>query len=239
MLFHPKAGEGLGLGLLHRHQFDGLALAVEAVEFGGHAPSLDLVLKHQQLGAQRSVADAPARIDARPDDEAKVIAARRTGGARAVEEGAQAHPSTPAHDREALGDEGSVEALEGHHIGHRGQRHEVQAGEQIGLGAGLGPEAGAAQAPVKAHQGHEGDAGGAEGAEARQIVLPVRIDQRRHRGQRLGLHDGEVVGIAGEQRDLQQGRAPGAEIHVADRAAELVGQHDQHKRRRHELGDGA
>src|SRR5580704_7217863 len=48
-----------------------------------------------------------------------------------------------------------------------------------------------------------------------------------------------IEGVGGEQGDLQQRGAPGAEIHVADRAAELVGQHDQHQRRRHQLGDGA
>ena len=42
-----------------------------------------------------------------------------------------------------------------------------------------------------------------------------------------------------EQRDLDDARPDGAGIHVADRAAELVGQHDQHQRRRDELGDGA
>ena len=42
-----------------------------------------------------------------------------------------------------------------------------------------------------------------------------------------------------EQRDLDDARADRAGIHVADRAAELVGQHDQHQRGRDELGDGA
>ncbi len=42
-----------------------------------------------------------------------------------------------------------------------------------------------------------------------------------------------------EQRDLDDARADRAGIHVADRAAELVGEHDQHQRRRDELGDGA
>ena len=155
-----------------------------------------------------------------------MIATGRARGARAVEEGAQAHPSSPAHDREALGDEGPVEALERDHIGHRRQRHKVEAGEQVGLGAALGPEAGAAQAPVEAHQGHEGDAGGAERAEARQIVLPVRIDQRRHRGQLLGrlmvVEHHNVHAKLGRFREGFETR--GAAIHRHQQGGALPGQ---------------
>ena len=39
--------------------------------------------------------------------------------------------------------------------------------------------------------------------------------------------------------DLQDRGADRAEVHVADRDAELVGEHDQHQRRRDHLGDGA
>ena len=42
-----------------------------------------------------------------------------------------------------------------------------------------------------------------------------------------------------EQRHLDEARADGAGIHVADRAAELVGEHDQNQRGRNELGDRA
>ena len=62
---------------------------------------------------------------------------------------------------------------------------------------------------------------------------------RRHRRHVIGFDDAEDEGVAGEQRDLEHRRPPGAEIHVADRLAELVGHHDQHQRRRHQLGDGA
>ena len=55
----------------------------------------------------------------------------------------------------------------------------------------------------------------------------------------IGLDEAEHEGVAGEQRDLQNRRAPCAEIHVADRLAELVGEHDQHQRRRHQLGNGS
>ncbi|MBA7467051.1 hypothetical protein ES707_02247 [subsurface metagenome] len=55
----------------------------------------------------------------------------------------------------------------------------------------------------------------------------IRLDQAEHES------------VAGEQRDLQDRRTPGAEIHVADRLTELVGHHDQDQRRRHQLRDGA
>ena len=42
-----------------------------------------------------------------------------------------------------------------------------------------------------------------------------------------------------EEHDLQDRGPDRAEIHVADRDAELVGEHDQHQRRRDHLGDGA
>src|SRR5262249_52742308 len=42
-----------------------------------------------------------------------------------------------------------------------------------------------------------------------------------------------------KQRELNDARTDGAGIHVADRAAELIGQYDQNERGRNELGDGA
>ena len=82
------------------------------------------------------------------------------------------------------------------------------------------------------------------GDDAKQAFPPQRpAGQRtrflRHRRHMLGLDHAEHEGIAGEQHDLEHRGAPGAEIHVADRLAELVGQHDQHQRRRHQLRDGA
>ena len=66
----------------------------------------------------------------------------------------------------------------------------------------------------------------------------VRDDARDARHP-LRLHDADDQHVQAEQQHLHQARAPGAGVHVADRAAELVGQHDQHERRRDELGDGA
>src|SRR6478735_5567726 len=82
------------------------------------------------------------------------------------------------------------------------------------------------------------------GDDAHQALLPQRPAGQRarlfwHRRHVARLDEAEQEGVAGEQHDLEHRRAPGAEIHVAHRLAELVGQHDQHQRRRHQLRDGA
>ena len=91
-------------------------------------------------------------------------------------------------------------------------------------------------------QHHEDQHG--RGNDAHQAFAPERPAPQR---QRVPGHGRDVMGqedtqkerVAGEQGDLQHRRPPGAEIHVADRLAELVGHHDQHQRGRHQLGDGA
>ena len=90
---------------------------------------------------------------------------------------------------------------------------------------------------------HDEDQHG-RGDDAHQALLPQRpAGQRarflRHRRHVVRLDQAEQEGVAGEQHDLEHRGAPGAEIHVADRLAELVGEHDQHQRGRHQLRDGA
>src|SRR5262245_47236541 len=53
----------------------------------------------------------------------------------------------------------------------------------------------------------------------------------------LRLEDAHAQRVRAEQQHLHQARAPGAGVHVADRAAELIGEDDQHQRRRDQLGD--
>ena len=79
---------------------------------------------------------------------------------------------------------------------------------------------------------------------AHQAFAPERPARQRprflrNRGDVAWLDEAQDERVAGEQGDLQHRRPPGAEIHVADRLAELVGHHDQHQRGRHQLGDGA
>ena len=71
----------------------------------------------------------------------------------------------------------------------------------------------------------------------RPAVQRARL--RRQRRHVLRPEDADDGDPDAEQRDLDDARPDRAGIHVADRAAELVGQHDQHQRRRNELRDGA
>ena len=65
----------------------------------------------------------------------------------------------------------------------------------------------------------------------------IGSDVARRRRHPFRLHQRQRERIEGEQPDLDDRRAPGAQIHVADRFAELVGEHDQHERGRDQLGD--
>jgi hypothetical protein len=84
------------------------------------------------------------------------------------------------------------------------------------------------------------DRGGNDAEQALSPQRPAGQRQRslRYRWQMVRLDDAKHEGVAGEQKDLKNRRSPGAEVHVADRLAELIGQHDQHQRRRHKLRDG-
>ena len=80
-----------------------------------------------------------------------------------------------------LRDEGAVRLLQRHHVADRGERHEVEQAEQIGLGP-IAIEAFAAQRARRRDQEQEHHAGGGEMALAGEIVLPVRIDHGKAGG---------------------------------------------------------
>src|SRR5690606_21956362 len=73
---HGRADGGIGLDQ-HR-LLDRLTLPIEAVQQRGDAPGLVKIVGHQEAGAERSVPDTPAGIDARPDQEAEVVDRKRT-----------------------------------------------------------------------------------------------------------------------------------------------------------------
>ena len=66
-LLEPERGQSLGFGFGQRLDLDHLAGAIEPVELGRDGARLDLVGGRQQPRAEGRIADAPARIDARPD----------------------------------------------------------------------------------------------------------------------------------------------------------------------------
>ena len=71
----------------------------------------------------------------------------------------------------------------------------------------------------------------------RPAVQGARLErQRRHILWPDQADDGDPDA---EQADLDDARPDGAGVHVADRSPEHVGEHDEHQRRRDELGDGA
>ena len=85
----------------------------------------------EQPRAEARVADASAGVDARAQHEAQVIGRRRHGEAGGVGQRLEADVAALAHDLQALGDEGAVEALEGHHVAHGCERDEVEEIEQV------------------------------------------------------------------------------------------------------------
>ena len=86
---------------------------------------------------------------------------------------------------EALAHEGAVQPDQGDDVGDGRERDEVEPGEKVGRRPRV-PEAALAQGAVQSHQGEKDDSGRAEMAEARQVVLPVRIDEGGSRRQALG-----------------------------------------------------
>ncbi len=177
--------EGLGFRLGHGRLLDRLPLAVETVELGRGAPGRDGIRLEQQPRAERRIADAPAGIDARPEQIAEVPAFGRGAKRRDVGEGGESGPLPAAHDLQALADEGAVEPDQGDDVGDGRERDEIEPGEKVGRRPRV-PEAALAQGAVQRHQGEKDNAGGAEMAEARQIVLPVRVDEGGSRRQALG-----------------------------------------------------
>ena len=86
---------------------------------------------------ERRVADPAAGVDARADQEAQVIGARRPVGAGDVEQGGRAPAGGAGASPQALDDKGAVEPDERHDVGDRRQRHEIERGDEIGRAAAV------------------------------------------------------------------------------------------------------
>ena len=84
----------------------------------------------------------------------------------------------PPHRDQALRDEGAVEPLQRHDIRDGAERHEVERVQQVRLGPQHMPVAALAQLAVDRDHRHEHEPDGGEMIELREIVLPVRVDQR-------------------------------------------------------------
>ncbi len=172
-------------GLGHRLGFDGLTLPIQPVEVGGDAGGLDRVAGAEQPGAEPRIADPPAGIDARSQDEAKVPRLRRFGEGGGIEQRREPRAAAMAHHREALHHEGPVEIAQGHHIRHGGERHEVEGVGKAGLGP-VGAEMPVpTQGPVEGDEGEKDDSRRAQMAETGEVVPTIRVHHRVDRRQHL------------------------------------------------------
>ena len=126
--------------------------------------------------AEAGVAHPAAGVDARPDEIAEVIGARRAVRAGDVEQRAQTGTAALAHDRQPLDHESAVEAGESRDVGHRRQRDQVEGMKEIrrpplGREKALRP-----QAALKGHQRHEDDARRAQRPQVGEVVEAVGVD---------------------------------------------------------------
>ena len=196
--------------LLHR-----LPLLVQPVERLGDGAGLDRIVGGQQPAAKRGVADAPAGIDARADQEGEVKGADRLADARDPRQRRQPFILLLATPLQALDHEGAVDAGQRHHVADGGQRHQV---EQRQADPAVLHRQAAAQDLRRLHQGEEDDAGGAKMALAGKVVLAVGVDDRGRRRQRtadLMVVEHHDIG-AGRLRRVDGNGAVGAAIDCDD-----------------------
>ena len=139
----------------------------------------DGVVLQQQRRAEIGAADAPAGIDARPQQKAEMERLRRAVEPRRVHQCGEADILAPPHRDQALADKGAVETDERHDVGDGAERDEIEIRQKIGLAAPAIPETAPAQFAVQRNERDEDEPDGGEMIEMGQIVGPVRIDQSR------------------------------------------------------------
>ncbi len=175
---------GCGESFFQHPLLDGLPLGVERFEPGCYGARLDRVIGRKKSRAEARGAHPAAGIDTGAEDEAERIAGRRRVDARGIGERNEALVVPEAQDLEPLRHESAVRLPERHHIADRGQRHKIEQAEQIGLRQ-IAVKAVAAKRARRRHQEQKHDARGGEMSLAREIVLPVRVDDGKSGRQRL------------------------------------------------------
>jgi hypothetical protein len=106
---------------------DRLAAAVQALEFRGQLTGTIIVIGQQQVEGDAGVPQPSGRVDARAEPEAEV--ARRD--ARAVDAGGRHQRPQPGlggarHAAQPSPHQSTVLVEQRHHVGHGGQRHQVE-----------------------------------------------------------------------------------------------------------------
>ena len=115
--------EGRCLALIHHRGFDHLPVTIERIKLQGNALRLRCVLCQQQPHTKARIADAPARIDPRPQEISQMPSLDRTGQTHRINQGPQPDALTLAHDLQTLPHKGTVQTTQRHHICNRGQRN--------------------------------------------------------------------------------------------------------------------
>ena len=163
----------------------------------GQRGGLLQVVAEQEPEPVRRVADAPRRVEPGAEDEAEVAGADLFAcEAAGLDQRAQPGPVALGQELESVPHQDAVLALERHHVGHGGERHQV---EQI-----------VGQIHREIERRHqrlhqlEGDAGAAEPGEPGDVVRPLRV-HHRDGGWQLGA--GEVV-IGDHHADARGARLP-------------------------------
>ena len=178
LVVQSDLGERLGLGDLERSQLHRLALAVEPVERAtAICRRLVLVVEGEQAGAERGVADAAARVDARPDEIAEMVGRRRPVGGGDIEQRAQAWPAARARmTARPFFTKARLRPVSGATSATVASATRSSSRQQVGRALVTRRSLRARSDALQADEGHQHDAGGAELAEAGEVVEPVRID---------------------------------------------------------------
>ena len=152
----------------------------EQVELARKPGGLDRIFGEQKARTKRGIADAPARIDARADEKAEMPAFRRPRQTRDIEKSRQTRRPRPRMTMSPCRTKARLRPTSGT------TSATVASATRSSCPAGRAP-ADRRKIPVprrmrlSAHQRQEHHAGGAEMAEAREVVEPVRINDRRQR----------------------------------------------------------
>ena len=182
-VFQAKRSQRLGFRLRFGHLLDYAALGVEPIELGGDPGGFRYIAFQQQPHPEIGAADPPAGIDARSQHETEMPGFGRAVQPRHIHKRGEADVIAAPHRDQALRHEGAVEPGQRRDIGNGAERDEVQHAEQIRLGHFAAPEPARPQFPVDRDQRDQHEADRGEIAQSREIVGPVRIDQRLDLGQ--------------------------------------------------------
>ena len=175
-----------------------LALDVESLEPLGQRRGLDRIVTQQQTEPIGGVRHPAGGVEPGTQDETQVagddLLAGEPGG---FDQGSEPEPAAVGQQLEAVPHQDPVFSLQRHHVGHGGERHQVQQMEW--------------KVRRQAERRHqclhqlEGDAGSAEAVGARAVVGPLRVYHRLRRRQ-LGAWQ-VVIGDHDADAGLARGRA--------------------------------